>query len=68
MNNIRHFIEDEEGAITIEYALLAALIGLAIIVGAGFLGGQLCGIMQSIGSAIAGASPTNFSYSFAQCS
>ena len=68
MNFIQQFLQDEQGAITIEYALLAALVGLAIIVGAGFLGKQLCGILKSIGSALAGATPTGtVSYTFAAC-
>ncbi|TAN54869.1 MAG: Flp family type IVb pilin [Betaproteobacteria bacterium] len=45
MTTLRHavtsFWNDEEGATAIEYGLLAALIALAIIVGATALGNQL---------------------------
>jgi pilus assembly protein Flp/PilA len=35
------FMQDESGAAAIEYALIAALIALAIIGGAGLLGGAI---------------------------
>jgi pilus assembly protein Flp/PilA len=35
------FAKDESGATAIEYGLIASLIGVAIIVGAGALGSQL---------------------------
>ena len=35
---IRKFLKDETGATAIEYGLIAALIALAIVVGAGSLG------------------------------
>lgn len=35
------FVKDESGATAIEYGLIAALIGVAIIVGATALGGSL---------------------------
>lgn len=35
------FVNDESGATAIEYGLIAALIALAIIVGAGALGNSL---------------------------
>ncbi|MDW6026031.1 Flp family type IVb pilin [Mesorhizobium sp. BAC0120] len=35
------FVKDESGATAIEYGLIAALIALAIIVGAGQLGNSL---------------------------
>jgi pilus assembly protein Flp/PilA len=40
-SHIAAFLKDEEGASAIEYALIAALIALAIGVGAKSLGGQL---------------------------
>ena len=36
-----HFVKDESGATAIEYGLIAALIALAIVVGAGALGKAL---------------------------
>ena len=35
------FLKDESGATAIEYGLIAALISLAIVTGAGLLGGAL---------------------------
>ncbi|MBS3648648.1 Flp family type IVb pilin [Pseudaminobacter sp. 19-2017] len=35
------FVKDESGATAIEYGLIAALIALAIVVGAGALGNNL---------------------------
>lgn len=38
---LARFAKDESGATAIEYGLIAALIGLAIVVGAGALGNGL---------------------------
>lgn len=38
---IMRFLKDEEGVTAIEYGLIAALIAVAIIVGAGLLGTNL---------------------------
>lgn len=38
---VRDFARDEEGVTAIEYGLLAALIAVAIIVGAGLVGSNL---------------------------
>lgn len=38
---IQKFIKDESGATAIEYGLIAALISVALIAGAGALGNQL---------------------------
>ncbi|WP_394889078.1 Flp family type IVb pilin [Mesorhizobium sp. AaZ16] len=40
-NLIARFVKDESGATAIEYGLIAALIALAIIVGAGAVGNTL---------------------------
>jgi pilus assembly protein Flp/PilA len=40
-NLIARFVKDESGATAIEYGLIAALIALAIMVGAGQLGTEL---------------------------
>ncbi|MCK9983927.1 MAG: pilus assembly protein Flp/PilA [Azoarcus sp.] len=45
---IKQFVRDEEGAVAIEYALLAALIALAIVAGAGALGTELSAFFQAI--------------------
>ena len=41
MSDLRTFIHDEEGVTAIEYGLIASLVALAIIVGAGALGNKL---------------------------
>ncbi len=41
MNIISRFIRDEEGATAMEYALIAALIGISIVAGAGAVGEAL---------------------------
>ncbi len=42
------FVKDESGATAIEYGLIAALIALAIVVGAGALGNALDDKFQNI--------------------
>ena len=42
------FVKDESGATAIEYGLIAALIALAIVVGAGALGNALERAVQEI--------------------
>lgn len=55
---IKQFVRDEEGAVAIEYALLAALIALAIIVGAGALGTELSNFFQAIADWLEAKEPT----------
>ena len=38
---VKRFLKDESGATAIEYGLIAALISVALIAGAGALGNQL---------------------------
>jgi len=45
---IQTFLRDEDGAAAIEYGLIAALIAVAIIVGAGLLGVNLNGIFNRL--------------------
>jgi pilus assembly protein Flp/PilA len=40
-NLIKNFVNDESGATAIEYGLIAALIAVAMIAGAGTLGGAI---------------------------
>lgn len=54
---IKQFVRDEEGAVAIEYALLAALIALAIVAGAGFLGNELNAFFNAIGTWLNGQRP-----------
>jgi pilus assembly protein Flp/PilA len=49
MQAIKNFMNDEAGVTAIEYGLIAALIGVAIIVGAGLLGTNLNGLFNKIG-------------------
>lgn len=48
MNALLRFIREEEGISSLEYALIAVLIALAIIVGAGALGTALNDKFQAI--------------------
>jgi pilus assembly protein Flp/PilA len=47
-NLLKQFKNDESGATAIEYGLIAALIALAIIVGAGALGNSLNSMFGNI--------------------
>ncbi len=49
------FVKNESGATAIEYGLIAALIALAIMVGAGSLGTELDAKFQELGSTLKGA-------------
>jgi pilus assembly protein Flp/PilA len=44
------FAKDESGATAIEYGLIATLIGVAIIVGAGLVGTNLNALFNAIGA------------------
>jgi len=67
MNTIEKFMQDEEGAVAIEYGLLAALIALAIVAGASLLGRNLCGIFNSIATFLSNAPNPANTYAFAAC-
>lgn len=49
------FCIEEQGAVPVEYALLAMLIALAIVVAVGVLGLQLCGVFANIRAMFGGA-------------
>lgn len=55
VSHITAFLKDEEGASAIEYALVAALIGLAATVAMTGLGTQLKSTFESIGSKLSQA-------------
>ena len=57
VQTIRSFIRDEDGAAAIEYGLIAALIAIAIIVGATALGTSLDGLFSRLGACM--AAPTS---------
>ena len=48
------FIADEDGATAIEYGLIAALVGVAIIAGAGALGTSLNETFSEVASELDG--------------
>ena len=52
----KRFVKDESGATAIEYGLIASLIGVAIIVGAGALGTSLNSTFNAISTQIKGPS------------
>ena len=52
---IQKFIRDEEGVTAIEYGLIAALIGVAIVAAVGEVGGQLNTLFGTIKSELAGS-------------
>jgi pilus assembly protein Flp/PilA len=54
-NLIARFVKDESGATAIEYGLIAALIALAIMVGATQLGSALNAKFASIATTLNGA-------------
>lgn len=49
---IRAFAREEDGVTAIEYGLLAALIAVGIVVGAGALGKNLNGLFNAIAGAL----------------
>ncbi|ALN71953.1 hypothetical protein M673_04450 [Aureimonas sp. AU20] len=58
MKLLARFQKNESGATAIEYGLLAALIGVAIIAGAGSLGATLNKKFDSIASTVGGNTAT----------
>lgn len=63
MNAIMKFLKDEEGATAVEYGLLAALIAGAIIAVVIDLGETLCGVFDSLETAIR----TGADYTYVAC-
>ena len=53
-NSTRKFLRDEEGVTAIEYALIAALIALAVIITVGLVGRELNTVFQKICTALKG--------------
>jgi pilus assembly protein Flp/PilA len=52
MQAIKNFMNDESGVTAIEYGLIAALVGVGIIVGASFLGVELNDLFNDIGTKV----------------
>jgi pilus assembly protein Flp/PilA len=57
IDKIRMFLKDEEGSNAAEYALILALIALAIIVGAGLLGTAVNTKLTTASTTIDAAAP-----------
>lgn len=57
-NLFSRFIEDESGATAIEYGLIAGLIAIAIIAGAGSLGNALDNQLDAISNEVSDVTPT----------
>jgi pilus assembly protein Flp/PilA len=54
------FLKDESGATAIEYGLIAALLSVAIVGGAGVVGTQLDALFDRIGTTMTNARNTAF--------
>jgi pilus assembly protein Flp/PilA len=54
---VKAFAADENGVTAIEYGLIAALVGVAVSVGATTLGSDLSGLFNKIGVKLAAVSP-----------
>ena len=50
--HFKHFIADNNGATAIEYALVAALISLAVIAGATSVGTSLSGTFSGVATSL----------------
>ena len=50
MEFIRKFIQDEEGAVYVEYALLIGLVALAVVAAATSLGSGISNLFTNIGN------------------
>ena len=55
MDKIMQYMGDESGASAAEYALILALVAVAIIVGLGFLGTQINNVLSKVGNTISTA-------------
>ena len=58
MNPIHKFLSDEEGVTAIEYALIAALIAIAVIATVTLVGSQLNTVFAKICNALKGSGGT----------
>ena len=52
MEIIKRFVTEQEGADAVEYALVIALIALAIVAGATFMGASISNKLSSIGAKV----------------
>jgi Flp pilus assembly pilin Flp len=61
---IRRFLREDEGANGVEYALLAGLVAIAFVVGAGALGLSLNNFLNSVSLCVTTPSVANCSAPF----
>lgn len=54
VNSIARFFKNEDGATAIEYGLIAALVGVAIIGALSALGGDLTSTFESVSDELSG--------------
>jgi pilus assembly protein Flp/PilA len=54
---LARFVKNESGATAIEYGLIAALVGIAIIAGATLLGGALNDTFTTVADTLDGPAP-----------
>jgi len=59
MNSIKDFLKEEDGVTAIEYGLIAALVAVAIVVGASALGNQLNLLFQRLANCMQTTSTCN---------
>lgn len=57
LEKLLNFIKDEDGIETIEYALIAALVAIAVIAGATYLGEEVNDIYSGVGSVLQDKAP-----------
>jgi pilus assembly protein Flp/PilA len=55
--SIRRFLREEEGANAVEYSLLAGLIAIAIVTGAGLLGTNIDTFLNNVALCVATPTP-----------
>ncbi|MEI2299402.1 Flp family type IVb pilin [Ensifer sp. MJa1] len=55
MDKLRRFLRDTHAGIAIEYALIAALVSLSLILGAEQIGGVLSALYNAVATAVVGA-------------
>ena len=55
MNKLMRFVKDESGVTAIEYGLIAAAIGLMLVVAMPIISTQLQGVFTAIGNGLSGA-------------
>ncbi len=61
MELINRFFTEEQGADAVEYALVIALIALAVVAGATFMGGSISNKLSNIGAKVNACSAGNSS-------